>query len=135
VIGTFDERASAASSNLMTSGERVMCPSPRLMIVGGARSSTVPITWAQPFQMMGPSRTDSAVRHPEGTSQMLNLLTILIDRLTARLHNDEGAVAIEYVLLAGVGALGIIFGIAVLFPTVGGFFQDIADEVGAALGS
>jgi Flp pilus assembly pilin Flp len=64
---------------------------------------------------------------------MLNLFTILIDRLVARLRIDEGAVAIEYVLLSGVGALGIIFGIAVLFPTVGGFFTDIATEVGNAL--
>lgn len=61
---------------------------------------------------------------------MINLLTMLITRLTVRLRDDEGAVAIEYVLLAGVGALGIIAGIGLLFPTVGGFFGDIADGVG-----
>ena len=65
---------------------------------------------------------------------MLMLLTALIDRLVNRLHDDDGAVAIEYVLLAGVGALGIIFGISLLFPTVGGFFGDIATEVGDAIG-
>ena len=65
---------------------------------------------------------------------MLNLLQLIISTLVARLNRDErGAVAIEYILLAGVGAIGIVAGVSILFAAAGGFFQDIATSVSDAL--
>ena len=65
---------------------------------------------------------------------MTNLVFTLISFLQARLdRTDKGEVSIEYVLVGGLAALAIIAGMAVLFPAVGGWFNDIATTVNGAI--
>ena len=60
---------------------------------------------------------------------MLSLLT-LITWLRHRIANkDSGEVSIEYVLVGGLAAGGIVLGMAVLFPGATGWFQSIFDYV------
>lgn len=64
---------------------------------------------------------------------MLQLMSLIL-RLQARLdREDRGEVSIEYVLVGGLAAAAIIAGMAVLFPAVGGWFNDIATTVTTAL--
>jgi len=64
---------------------------------------------------------------------MMNLLFNLINRLTARTSEERGEVSIEYVLVAGLLAIAIIGGMAVLTPVVGTWFASIAASVTAAM--
>ena len=65
---------------------------------------------------------------------MTNLVFTILSFLQTRLDRSEsGEVSIEYVLVGGLAALAIIAGMAVLFPAVGGWFNDIATTVSNAI--
>jgi Flp pilus assembly pilin Flp len=64
---------------------------------------------------------------------MTSLLYTLITLLQARLdRTDKGEVSLEYVLVGGMAAVGIVAGMGILFPAASTWFQDIATEIGSA---
>lgn len=64
---------------------------------------------------------------------MLSLMQTIVSFLRARFADEHGEVSIEYVLVGGLAAAGIVAGMALFFPVVGGWFKDIYDLVSAAI--
>jgi pilus assembly protein Flp/PilA len=48
--------------------------------------------------------------------------------LSARLHDERGATAVEYALMAGLIALAIIVAVTLLGTNLSAFFEDVANN-------
>jgi len=58
------------------------------------------------------------------------LKMMMMQRVRGLVKNEQGAVAIEYVLLAGLVAVVIIVGATALGTNLNDFLQAVADKVG-----